>query len=682
MHRLHTPPYLFLLSFLGLVLFLFAGMPGESRALILDGGVAVPENMSSQSVTGIDSLIQQSGPATVRDTITAGGPNGAILLGDLINQVGVTHVAGALRQTTGTNLGTTLRGSGVSNSAGVIRQTSGESYGTLLGKTRPGEINNIFGQTSGTPLGQVMRQTGAGPVAETINASNGTLFGRTLDRTGASTVGNVIQGRGGAKTGSALLSLGDSTGNISTIAGAGNEQNFLLALSDGPLQQSVSTVGNGSFDTFVSNVGPQAAAQSIASGIAGVGGSANKLGIENELAGLFGTSNFLNNSNSSGDYCGLGSGSSGISAILNNPEVQNQLKNAVGEGASQVLEEAGLGGLEGLLGIGGGGSFVPVKDADVIKITTAIAGDTKVMRSYLKDLCAKEFKLDPEEQHKWIQVSENLVRHTLVFMNTAYANNPIFISNPYAYFDKVSNGVFQTLAEEIRTMPAGTIDTKTHYELLQLVERLREQYLFPTLVQSDTIDLNALRNNFNEGGSWETFHNLLINPVNNPQGLTELLRGEVDKRLAQARSIEEQKLAWGEGFFSYEVCDEQLYQQNLLGIDRRNCRIITPGSLIKDQISLVLGTAIRQIENADEYDERISQAAYTALNNVLGTTGVAFRKNPSAAQISGGAVSPEDVRTPQGTSRSQFNYPSAFWGNVDGRPILPGTQIRDAVEQF
>jgi len=156
-----------------------------------------------------------------------------------------------------------------------------------------------------------------------------------------------------------------------------------------------------------------------------------------------------------------------------------------------------------------------------------------------------------------------------------------------------------------------------------------------------------------EDAGWIRYHNLFINPENSLANLTFLAGAELERRLKETRSFEEQKLAWGQGFFSYEYCDQQIYDTG--DADKRNCRIITPGSLIKDHVSLVLGSAIRQIENADEYDERISLGALTALNNVLGFTGLR-----DTSSLPSGAINPQDITLPNPTPRFLDFLPTPF----------------------
>ena len=105
-------------------------------------------------------------------------------------------------------------------------------------------------------------------------------------------------------------------------------------------------------------------------------------------------------------------------------------------------------------------------------------------------------------------------------------------------------------------------------------------------------------------------------------------REEYDRRRELARQYEAEKLAWGRGFFSYEICDLEVYS-DIYG-DRRNCRIATPGALIQDEVSFVFGSALRQMENADEFEEWVAPNTLAVLNDTLNWNGLACRSRAKA----------------------------------------------------
>lgn len=139
----------------------------------------------------------------------------------------------------------------------------------------------------------------------------------------------------------------------------------------------------------------------------------------------------------------------------------------------------------------------------------------------------------------------------------------------------------------------------------------------------------ALADNFIAAGGYSQYY---TNNINDATVWISIARGEWDRRRSRAREFEQEKLAWGRGFFSYENCDLDVY--NDYRTDRRNCRIATPGSLIQDEVSFVLGSALRQMELADEYEEWVSQSSVAILNDILNFNGLNNERTRARVDLS------------------------------------------------
>jgi len=190
-----TSPFFLFLASVPAVLLLSAlfMVPRYAHAVIIDGGVRVPSELSSESTTNLNDFIARTSPATANTIIDSSGPQGAASLADLIKKSGLQNTV------------------------------------TLTNSSSPQEVGQILGDIGPTNFSSVLNS-----------------------------VGPENLGRG-------VSSLGVSAGNISAIAGEGNETAFLSSLSEGPLQESVQEIGGGFFETFVENAGPEAAAQTISS---------------------------------------------------------------------------------------------------------------------------------------------------------------------------------------------------------------------------------------------------------------------------------------------------------------------------------------------------------------------------------------------------------------------------------
>ena len=412
----------------------------------------------------------------------------------------------------------------------------------------------------------------------------------------------------------------------------------MLSLSNGSLGRSVNQYGGGNFSNFVTNVGQTSAAgtirNSITESIQTFSGSPMVSGASTpELPTITGGLEQLGIGSDSGTLPGVG-----------------ERCNA-GTGGFTTTGQSGFGtwGSSGISSFSpfslGSGSYVPVKDSDQIELqenileettgihedTTNIREDTAAIRAYLKDLCEKEFSLDPEAQNQWVQVAENLVGYAVNFINTAYNDNPLYVENLYRYFDLVEKNVVETFITEINL--SDGLDANVKMALRQAITRA-----FPDNREWQFIIESTTNGSDGETNFWNNERLKFIDPQNN-QNIYAPAITELGRRLVEARSYEEQKLAWGQGFLSYEECANEYFETGgIYSFDLRNCDILTPGSIIKDHVSLVLGTALRQIEQADEYNEKIAAGAFAAINSVFNSRGL---RGLTRDMVTGGPVPPE-----------------------------------------
>lgn len=309
------------------------------------------------------------------------------------------------------------------------------------------------------------------------------------------------------------------------------------------------------------------------------------------------------------------------------------------------------------------GLFVPVKDFEAEAYLRAIAGDinaiekdtnlierdTQVIRYYLKQLCFKELSYDHTIQHAWAKVIGEFVKKTKEFVLTAYDLNPIFVTTPNTYYRTVDFAVLSALLQDIKYSNIGEKARELIYgELLKRqfedVFPYDENKKFEQWAPDDLPNLLADNNPNNAAlmeDYWLEYRNFQYRPTQSVSSLVALAEAEYESRRQKIRAIEEQKLNWGRGFLSYESCDLELYKVDGTRNrwDRRNCRIITPGSLIQDSVSLIFGSAIRQMEAADEFEEWVAGNTIALLNDVLNLNGLQ-RSRPG---VSTNPISPQQA---------------------------------------
>jgi len=126
-----------------------------------------------------------------------------------------------------------------------------------------------------------------------------------------------------------------------------------------------------------------------------------------------------------------------------------------------------------------------------------------------------------------------------------------------------------------------------------------------------------LSGNFNAGG-WAMWFETVLNPEKNtPVGVKASADNDLRNAAAKAIAIEQTELDWAGGIKSQKVCNGPL-----------DCTIVTPGSLIKDQITAHLNIPINRLLQADEMNEvigalfgNLANEAITGVNGLLGLGG-------------------------------------------------------------
>jgi len=129
---------------------------------------------------------------------------------------------------------------------------------------------------------------------------------------------------------------------------------------------------------------------------------------------------------------------------------------------------------------------------------------------------------------------------------------------------------------------------------------------------------------FSQGG-WEQFFKLAVEPQNNPYGSYLAAEQELRIRILNAQGEERDILDWASGFLSFQDCLEKDAQGNCT----KKGPIKTPGVVIEDQLANTLGTGIRQLELADEFNEIVSALIGQLVTQVLGATGLGGVSSPS-----------------------------------------------------
>jgi len=282
--------------------------------------------------------------------------------------------------------------------------------------------------------------------------------------------------------------------------------------------------------------------------------------------------------------------------------------------------ESGINDLGGILDEIGG---------ELVEVQELLAANELAVRQaqiYLRLLCEKEYEEDHTLQHAWADLIGEFVNETLRFVHQGFNGNPAFITNQPAYYQLVNLSVTRVFLQDVVDSDMGTSTKRT---IIENVTKDLFAYDFPydqastpknIILSADDIP-EDLAEEFYINGGYKTMGEFILNESGSDEATT-LMKAltALERRRANQLQYEQEKLNWGRGFFSYEVCDLRLF--NDVEEDRRNCRISTPGSVIQDETSFVFGSALRQMEINDEYEEWIAPNTLAVLNDILSYRGL------------------------------------------------------------
>lgn len=144
---------------------------------------------------------------------------------------------------------------------------------------------------------------------------------------------------------------------------------------------------------------------------------------------------------------------------------------------------------------------------------------------------------------------------------------------------------------------------------------------------------------FINGGGWDSWLSITTNPQNNQLGAMVIARAEMDARIDNDKAEANLEATWGSGTLSYKDCTETIvnnangdvvstknfkgskstYPNNSTGEVTAvvECKTVTPGSLINDQMKEATGSDLKQLQLADEFNEIVGALANYMITSVI-----------------------------------------------------------------
>lgn len=196
---------------------------------------------------------------------------------------------------------------------------------------------------------------------------------------------------------------------------------------------------------------------------------------------------------------------------------------------------------------------------------------------------------------------------------------PLFITNWEDFLKDVANEASGIFIEELELTELCK-PFKPRIQLLLGSGRSPYYQRARCTIEDVANNVERFYRNFKEGG-WTRWFEITMVPQNNFYGAYYLsLEEKLIRELTGLEAKQSEAIAGG-GFLGQEKCLETAKPPTPEFVGPLPCikwEIITPGTLIQDQLEEVFSSDIRQLELADEIDEIISAAFQRLLSNIRG----------------------------------------------------------------
>jgi len=211
----------------------------------------------------------------------------------------------------------------------------------------------------------------------------------------------------------------------------------------------------------------------------------------------------------------------------------------------------------------------------------------------------------------WMLMAKTTIRQittsTVNWINSGFQGGPAYVTNVQGFLldlaDAQTANFIEGTALELLCSPWRT-NIKIALSLPSAGFREDVRCTLSDIVANMDDFING---DFSQGG-WAGWIELTTVPQNNPYGAYLMASAELDRRISSTQAEEMKLLDWGNGFLSYKKCEEGQQPTTPGGGPGApvNCKIVTPGSVIESQLANVLGSGVRQLELADEFNEIVN----------------------------------------------------------------------------
>ncbi|MBU1046327.1 hypothetical protein KKH36_00930 [Patescibacteria group bacterium] len=271
---------------------------------------------------------------------------------------------------------------------------------------------------------------------------------------------------------------------------------------------------------------------------------------------------------------------------------------------------------------------ITVVEVGLNKITNVLnTAEQYVQSAFAFAMDNKEFILDGIA---W-QVAKIAVRQMTTsivnWINNGFEGNPLFVTDFKGMMTDIADGV---IGEYIYGSKLAFLCSPFSLEVkLALYNTFYGGSYKPVCTLSDAINnaggaLQSLEDDF-RWGTWIEFTN---KKSNNAYGAYLLAEENILKEIGLEQENKKLQVDWGEGFLSWEECEEVI--DELTGLPySKNCTTQTPGSVIATQLNNNLDSGREALITADEINEIIGALLTQLIKGVMSSTGLLGQSSSS-----------------------------------------------------
>lgn len=206
---------------------------------------------------------------------------------------------------------------------------------------------------------------------------------------------------------------------------------------------------------------------------------------------------------------------------------------------------------------------------------------------------------------------EQILQATTDWINSGFEGNPAYATDPAQFFTNIADGIAgDFIAGSDLAFLCSPFQIRVRLALQQYHTQRRQ---FQCTLTQVVGNIDAFYNDFSKGG-WKGWFSMTQNNTNNPYGAYLEAQIELDSRIASAIGIQDKQLSWNSGFISWAECTRKAPGT---GECLERGPVKTPGKVIESQLENVLGTGVKQLELADEFDELVSALFVQLLKQVV-----------------------------------------------------------------